>query len=161
MGLSTRFLFIFICIIFLPASIYAQDVCVKKSSCICEFSNGTGIDLTPINKSTFFTAQTFSSKMNGTQIELSTYYYHPCFDVTLMVNTTAPNTCNKPLAVSTCDSISLLFIYLFDLIHLLYFLMMSRVGLSSQYVNVMGLTTDFKACQTCFCNGHIIMNQLV
>lgn len=94
-------------IIFLLIAVYftsdtnGEDVCVKKGPCSCVFSNGTGIDLTPTNSTTFFTATNFAVKMEGKQFELSTYYYHPCKDLMPPVNKTSANdTCDKTLAVS-------------------------------------------------------------
>lgn len=76
------------------------EECVPKGPCSCAFSNGTGIDLAPAVKATFYSTQTYQLKNNGTQYELSTYYYHPCFDVLLKENSTATfNTCVKPLSV--------------------------------------------------------------
>lgn len=81
--------------------IYGEDVCLKKSACVCEFSNGTGIDLSSASKSTFFSAQTFEVAPATNAIELSTYYYHPCYDILLKPNsTTVNNTCTVPTAVS-------------------------------------------------------------
>lgn len=80
--------------------IYGEDVCLKKSACVCEFSNGTGIDLSSASKSTFFSAQTFEVAPATNAIELSTYYYHPCYDILLKPNsTTVNNTCTVPTAI--------------------------------------------------------------
>lgn len=92
--------FIFICLGLISSSLSA-DECVKKGPCTCEFSNGTGFDLTPTATNKFLTAQIYQSKMNGTQLELSTYYYHPCYDILpkVIANKTT-NTCGVPLSVS-------------------------------------------------------------
>ncbi|CAK1543060.1 unnamed protein product [Leptosia nina] len=77
----------------------AQDVCVKKGPCTCEFSNGTGIDISPAAKATFYTTQTFELKMSGAEYALSTYYYHPCFDIKPSVNSSKPGGCDSPLSL--------------------------------------------------------------
>lgn len=89
------------------------DPCVAKSPCSCVFSNGTGIDLTPAISSEFYTADTYAIKLNGTQYEMSTYFYHPCYDVSMNVSMPNPkSTCTSPLSVSSTlkfYDISLLF----------------------------------------------------
>ncbi|CAH0625407.1 unnamed protein product [Chrysodeixis includens] len=78
----------------------AKDVCAAKAPCVCAFPNGTGIDLTPAKSTTFYSADTFMVKNNGTQYELSTYYYHPCLDIN--INVSQPNllnTCTSPLSI--------------------------------------------------------------
>ncbi|XP_045499546.1 uncharacterized protein LOC123697173 [Colias croceus] len=81
-------------------NVHTQDVCVKKGPCKCEFSNGTGIDLAAAAKATFYTTQTFELQMGGAEYVLSTYYYHPCFDVTPSVNSSKPGTgCDSPLSL--------------------------------------------------------------
>lgn len=83
------------------SSFTTADTCVSKTPCSCEFSNGTGIDLTPAVSSEFYTADTYAIKMNGTQYEMSTYYYHPCYDVNINVSQSNPKTtCTSPLSVS-------------------------------------------------------------
>ncbi|XP_049874858.1 uncharacterized protein LOC126372970 isoform X1 [Pectinophora gossypiella] len=92
--------FVFILLGVVSFSVKAQDVCVQKTACSCEFSNGTGIDLSESAKSSFFTTQIYELRENNTQYELATYYYHPCFDVLPKVNTTVPgSTCNIPLSI--------------------------------------------------------------
>lgn len=92
--------FIFICLSLLYTFSFA-DVCVKKSSCICEFSNGTGIDLSLAVKQEFYSAEIYEVKNGGAQYALSTYSYHPCFDSLPTVNETAVNnTCTTSLSVS-------------------------------------------------------------
>lgn len=77
------------------------DPCEMRGPCVCVFSNGTGIDLTPAISTEFYTASTYEVKMNGSQYEMSTYYYHPCYDVNLNVSQSIPkNTCTLPLSVS-------------------------------------------------------------
>lgn len=91
---------VFICLGLVSSSVSA-DECVQKGPCTCEFYNGTGFDLRPIAKDTFFTAQIFQDKNNGTEREMSTYYYHPCIDLMLKLNANnVNNTCREPLAVS-------------------------------------------------------------
>lgn len=98
MGLFVGFIFIYLGFISSPLR---ADQCVKKGPCTCEFSNGTGFDLTPTANNKFFTAQIYQSKMNGTQLELSTYYYHPCYDILPKINASKPtDTCGVPLSVS-------------------------------------------------------------
>ncbi|KOB70313.1 putative mannose-6-phosphate receptor domain-containing protein [Operophtera brumata] len=83
---------------YITLNINGEDVCVKKGPCLCVFPNGTGIDLRPTNKSTFFTTTNFDMKKGGQQIELSTYYYHPCSDMVPPVKkNTANDTCDTPL----------------------------------------------------------------
>lgn len=78
----------------------AEDICVQKGPCSCVFSNGTGIDLSAAVKPTFYQVQTYESRKNGTQFELQTYYFHPCFDVDPKVNSTKEgDTCGKPLSI--------------------------------------------------------------
>lgn len=85
---------------FLYSLTYA-DVCVKKSSCVCEFSNGTGIDLSLAVKSTFYTVDTYEINANESQYTFSTFFYHPCFDALLEANKpVANNTCTISLSVS-------------------------------------------------------------
>ncbi|XP_072931139.1 uncharacterized protein [Epargyreus clarus] len=95
--------FISVFIVYFTVQVVAQDVCVKKTPCSCEFPNGTGIDLSPIvaiEKSTFYTTQSFESKDKDAVYELSTYYYHPCVDVKPNVNSTSENdTCGVPLSI--------------------------------------------------------------
>lgn len=92
----------FIIFTYFTFNINGENVCTKNGPCSCVFPNGTGIDLMPTNKSTFLITTNFDLKMKGKQIELSTYYYHPCFDMVPPVNkSTANDTCDKPLAVST------------------------------------------------------------
>ncbi|CAH0726976.1 unnamed protein product, partial [Brenthis ino] len=92
--------FIWCSIIVFLISVCTADECVPKGPCSCEFSNGTGIDLAPAVKATFYETQIYQLKNNGSQYELSTYYYHPCFDVLLKINATASvNTCTKPLSI--------------------------------------------------------------
>ncbi|XP_041981577.1 cation-dependent mannose-6-phosphate receptor-like [Aricia agestis] len=87
--------FVYLALIF---STSAQDVCTKKGPCSCEFSNGTGIDLSPSGKA-FYTTQTYELKNNGTQYALSTYFYHPCHDELPQLNSTTTGTCNVPLSI--------------------------------------------------------------
>ncbi|KAF9817264.1 hypothetical protein SFRURICE_014417 [Spodoptera frugiperda] len=76
------------------------DPCEMRGPCVCVFSNGTGIDLTPAISTEFYTASTYEVKMNGSQYEMSTYYYHPCYDVNLNVSQSIPkNTCTLPLSI--------------------------------------------------------------
>ncbi|CAH2090305.1 unnamed protein product [Euphydryas editha] len=90
----------FVPLVFLLKTVYTQDVCVAKGPCSCEYSNGTGIDLSPTVKGIFYTTQSYRVKNNGTQYEFSTYYYHPCVDVLFPVNETAlNNSCDKPLSI--------------------------------------------------------------
>ncbi|KPJ06552.1 Cation-dependent mannose-6-phosphate receptor [Papilio machaon] len=80
------------------------DVCVKKSSCVCEFSNGTGIDLSLAVKSTFYTVDTFEINANESQYTFSTYLYHPCFDALPITNKSAANnTCTTSLSLCRYD----------------------------------------------------------
>ncbi|KAI5643437.1 hypothetical protein NE865_04613 [Phthorimaea operculella] len=59
--------------------INADDICVKKTACRCEFSNGTGIDLKNSALPYFFkTHEYYAGEMDYT---LYTFYFHPCFDV--------------------------------------------------------------------------------
>ncbi|XP_045451751.1 uncharacterized protein LOC123660762 [Melitaea cinxia] len=98
--LSKIFCHLFVSHVFLLKTVYAQDVCVSKGPCSCEYPNGTGIDLSPTVKGTFYSTQSYKVKNNGTQFELSTYYYHPCSDVMLPINDTASNnSCDKPLSI--------------------------------------------------------------
>ncbi|XP_013191539.1 uncharacterized protein LOC106135718 [Amyelois transitella] len=78
----------------------AQDTCVKKSSCLCVFPNGTGIDLTPTVTTSFYQAMFNKLELNNTQTKLFTYYYHPCYDVMHDFNTTTGSSCNKPLTLA-------------------------------------------------------------
>lgn len=87
--------------------VHSEDVCVKKGPCTCEYSNGTGIDITPAAKATFYTTQTFELRMAGAEYALSTYFFHPCYDVTPSVNSTKPGGCDSPLSVSTNFIISI------------------------------------------------------
>ncbi|VVC94439.1 unnamed protein product [Leptidea sinapis] len=88
------------CITFNTNIVSAQDVCVKKGPCSCEFSNGTGINLSPLANAAFYSTNTFDLKSEGTQYELSTYYYHPCIDAKPVVNSTkTTDTCGIPLAI--------------------------------------------------------------
>lgn len=108
MGLFVAF--IFICLGLLSSSLSA-DVCIKKGPCTCEFSNGTGIDLTPTANDKFYMAQIYQAKSNGTQLELSTYYYHPCYDTLPKINSSKPtDTCGGPLSVSYKQQVLLHFI---------------------------------------------------
>ncbi|KPI92600.1 Cation-dependent mannose-6-phosphate receptor [Papilio xuthus] len=76
------------------------DVCVKKSSCVCEFSNGTGIDLSSAVKSTFYSVDTFETNADESQYSFSTYLYHPCFDALPITNkSVANNTCTTSLSL--------------------------------------------------------------
>lgn len=83
-------------------SVCTDDTCQPLTSCSCEFSNGTGIDLTPAEKSTFYSAQNYKFNETGGQIELQTYYYHPCYDVAMPLpgNNTEFSSCTGPLSVS-------------------------------------------------------------
>ncbi|XP_047533725.1 uncharacterized protein LOC125068587 [Vanessa atalanta] len=86
--------------VFLLKTVCTEDICVAKGPCSCVFSNGTGIDLSLTIKATFYSTQSFKLKNNGSQYELSTYFYHPCTDVLLKVNSTATNnSCDKPLSI--------------------------------------------------------------
>ncbi|XP_053608364.1 cation-dependent mannose-6-phosphate receptor-like [Plodia interpunctella] len=77
----------------------AEDVsCVQKSSCVCVFPNGTGIDLTPTVTTSFYKVVFNKLEMKDTQTKLYTYYYHPCYDVKPTFNAT--DTCNKPLTLA-------------------------------------------------------------
>ncbi|CAG9583161.1 unnamed protein product [Danaus chrysippus] len=88
---------IFLCYLETIAS--TEDVCVKKGPCSCEFSNGTGIDLSP-TATGFAMTQTYELKNDGSQYSLSTYYYHPCYDIQLKINTTKViGTCGNPLSI--------------------------------------------------------------
>ncbi|XP_050668856.1 cation-dependent mannose-6-phosphate receptor-like [Leptidea sinapis] len=88
------------CITFNTNIVSAQDVCVKKGPCSCEFSNGTGINLSPLANAAFYSTNTFDLKSEGTQYELSTYYYHPCIDAKPVVNSTkTTDSCGIPLAI--------------------------------------------------------------
>lgn len=81
------------------SSIDGQDTCAKQGPCTCVFPNGTGIDLKPVSTSTFYSAQMY--KNDGKELGLSTYYYHPCYDTILPINSTSPeDSCNKNLTVS-------------------------------------------------------------
>lgn len=97
----TRLLsFVFLLVIL---SVNAEDVCVKRSACSCVFPNGTGIDLSPSAKNSVYTSvNTYESKQNGSQLDMSVYFYHPCYDVTLgadVVTPVANNTCKSYLSV--------------------------------------------------------------
>ncbi|KAJ8720192.1 hypothetical protein PYW07_012235 [Mythimna separata] len=90
------------CVVYLicTSSFTKAEPCVAKSPCSCEFSNGTGIDLTPAISSAFYTADVYEVKMNGTQYEMSTYFYHPCYDVSMNISQPNPkNTCTSPLSI--------------------------------------------------------------
>lgn len=101
MGFLNIFGFVVVYLI-CSSSFTDADTCVTRSPCSCVFSNGTGIDLTPADPSTFYTADIYAIKMNGTQYEMSTYYYHPCYDVSINVSQPSPrNTCTSPLSVSS------------------------------------------------------------
>lgn len=86
-------------------SIYADD-CIMKSSCVCVFPNGTGIDLTPAVPSTFYTAQAYDENLKTSPtskyMELTTFYYFPCSDTTfnMTIPSDAKTTCNQALSVS-------------------------------------------------------------
>lgn len=84
-------------------SVNAEDVCVKRCACSCVFPNGTGIDLSPSAKNSVYTSvNTYESKQNGSQLDMSVYFYHPCYDVTLgadVVTPVANNTCKSYLSV--------------------------------------------------------------
>ncbi|XP_068627613.1 uncharacterized protein [Battus philenor] len=98
--------FFFVCISVLYSFTYA-DECVKKSSCVCEFSNGTGIDLTPSAKPTFYDARIYEVRKDGQQFALNTYFYHPCFDAVPSLNATlVNNTCTE--ALSLCRHVNTL-----------------------------------------------------
>ncbi|XP_063385176.1 uncharacterized protein LOC134671295 [Cydia fagiglandana] len=104
MDVSSKSLCLFsIFLLFILSSVHGQDKCVKRNSCSCVFPNGTGIDLSPSAKNSVYTSKTiYDEKNKGVEIEVSTYYYHPCFNVLLTINqTTAMNgtTCNKPLSL--------------------------------------------------------------
>lgn len=99
MNSSCNLIFVFLCFSFVIYLTKAADVCVKKSACVCEFSNGTGIDISTSNESTFYAAQTYEIKKEGAQILLTTYYFHPCVDILFKSNTTINNTCTDPLSV--------------------------------------------------------------
>lgn len=88
----------------LLATAYTEDVCVRKGPCTCEFPNGTGIDLTATAaKTPYFSTQTYKLENSGARLALSTFYYHPCNDVVLPINTSAAttSTCKDSLAVRT------------------------------------------------------------
>ncbi|XP_047507977.1 uncharacterized protein LOC125051595 [Pieris napi] len=97
--LNSMFRIVLICFSIISTIIGAQDVCVKKGPCTCEYSNGTGIDLSPAVKATFYTTQTYELRMAGAEYALTTYFFHPCFDVTPSVNSTNPGGCNSPLSL--------------------------------------------------------------
>ncbi|XP_047997997.1 uncharacterized protein LOC125235471 [Leguminivora glycinivorella] len=80
--------------------IYCKDVCVKKTPCICEFPNGTYIDLTPsANNIAFISSTSFEPRSQGVAT-LNTFYYHPCHDIAMNIkDTNTWNTCDKPLAL--------------------------------------------------------------
>ncbi|XP_045773890.1 uncharacterized protein LOC123873207 [Maniola jurtina] len=93
-----------VCFLYLAVlltTVYTEDVCVKKGPCTCEFPNGTGIDLTPTAKATFFNTQTYKLENSGARLALSTFYYHPCSDIVLPINTSAAatTTCKDSLAL--------------------------------------------------------------
>nr|XP_021193792.2 uncharacterized protein LOC110378732 [Helicoverpa armigera] len=99
MGLLHIFSFV---VIYLTcsSSFTNADTCVQKTPCSCVFSNGTGIDLTPAISAEFYTADVFAVRMNGSQYEMSTYFYHPCYDVSMNVSQVGPqNTCTSPLSI--------------------------------------------------------------
>lgn len=86
---------------FSTSSVSGEDVCVKKSPCSCVFPNGTGIDLTPSNTTTFYSAATYQEMKKGLQYRLITYYFHPCTDLKFPINATVnvTNRCTEPLAL--------------------------------------------------------------
>ncbi|XP_075977185.1 uncharacterized protein LOC142977271 [Anticarsia gemmatalis] len=85
---------------FVSCALAVKDTCVKTSSCVCLFPNGTGIDLSPAVSTSFYSAQIYDVKMNGSQYEMITYYYHPCYDVKINVtDQQAQSTCTDPLSI--------------------------------------------------------------
>ncbi|XP_047998022.1 uncharacterized protein LOC125235492 isoform X2 [Leguminivora glycinivorella] len=104
MDVSSKSICIFsIFLLITLSSVNGQDKCVKRNSCSCVFSNGTGIDLSPSAKNLIYTSKTtLDEKNKGAEVVVATYYYHPCFDVLLTVNqSTSMNgtTCDKPLSL--------------------------------------------------------------
>ncbi|KAI5646352.1 autophagy-related protein 27 domain-containing protein [Phthorimaea operculella] len=95
--------FVILSLSVLSSSTNADDVCVQKTACSCEFANGTGIDLKNSAGSSFITTQMYEAEKNGSGMDykLSTYYFHPCFDVKPVVNGTMPpeNKCNNALGI--------------------------------------------------------------
>lgn len=87
-------------ILFLPLSIFSDDFdkCIKQSACKCEFENGTGIDLSPSAGSIFYSADSVKPHAKGW--EINTYFFHPCSDASLAINTTElSGTCKDPISV--------------------------------------------------------------
>lgn len=104
MDVSSKSICLFsIFLLFILSSVHGQDKCVKRNSCSCVFPNGTGIDLSPSAKNSVYTSKTtYEEKNKSLEIVVSTYYYHPCFDVLLTVNQSSPmngTSCNKPLSL--------------------------------------------------------------
>lgn len=110
--LSNFFSLAIVYLFFVRFSECEEDKCVKRGPCECVFPNGTGIDLSPTMltepTSPFYLAKTFKSETvlsNDTKYTVSTYYFHPCADISVA----KPTSCAKPLSVclsSLCLGIS-------------------------------------------------------
>ncbi|KAJ0176163.1 hypothetical protein K1T71_008337 [Dendrolimus kikuchii] len=108
MDFVRNLVFYFCWFYFISLTVCTDDTCQPLTSCSCEFSNGTGIDLTPAEKSTFYSTQNYKLDDSSGNIELHTYYYHPCYDATMPVpgNATESSTCSVPLSI--CRHVNIL-----------------------------------------------------
>ncbi|XP_061718131.1 uncharacterized protein LOC133525768 [Cydia pomonella] len=90
-------------------SVYCKDICVKKTPCRCEFPNGTYIDLTPSANNIAFKTLTSLTPRSQDEATLTTYYYHPCHDITMNTLNTKDsitrNNCDKPSALCRHGSV--------------------------------------------------------
>ncbi|XP_073946111.1 uncharacterized protein [Choristoneura fumiferana] len=79
-------------------------ICVQRSRCSCVFPNGTGIDLLPSAKKSVLTSfNTYEETLYPSSgVVLSTYYYHPCYDVTFagsIIEPTSHNMCKQRFTI--------------------------------------------------------------
>jgi hypothetical protein len=90
----------FVYLVFVVSLECSEDICVKRTPCKCVFSNGTGIDLTPVAKAEFFAAQNFKQTKDGSEYELNKYYFHPCTDTKVNRTNLPGDSCGDPMSVS-------------------------------------------------------------
>ncbi|KAL4711128.1 hypothetical protein ACJJTC_009499 [Scirpophaga incertulas] len=95
MNVFCRFALLYIVYYF--TSVCAGDVCVQKTPCKCIFPNGTGIDLSPAAKSSFYSA--YYQVQSSDSYDLSTYYLHPCSDIPTIYSNNTASFCHDPLSV--------------------------------------------------------------
>ncbi|CAG9788062.1 unnamed protein product [Diatraea saccharalis] len=89
-------------LLFVLSCVCSEDVCVKKTPCMCVFPNGTGVDLTPVSGSSFYTAVYFVHKNKDTanaEYTFFTYYFHPCSNLLTNRTNLPDDTCDMPLSL--------------------------------------------------------------